>query len=192
MFHDLKSEKFYEDIKDIPEPDYIIYLWIDDHLNRIANPYISTFTYDRNPYYEVKPDWKYKDGKLIEIPIPNWKLPFYGLYCSKAWHFLFAQNFAFEDSNSKMLRYFITAKDICKIKFPKAKFIIIEYKDENFSDMHQKLKNELKKKNIRIFEAEKLAGHELMSDKWRASDKEHPNGRAFSDVADGLIKKLKL
>ena len=91
-----------------------------------------------------------------------------------------------------MLRYFITARNICKDKFPKAKFIIIEYKDGSFSYMGPELKNALKKENIRVFDAEELAGHELESDKWRASDKEHPNGKAFSDIADGLIKQLKL
>ena len=77
-------------------------------------------------------------------------------------------------------------------KFPKAKFIIIEYKDGSFSYMRPELKNALKKENISVFDAEELAGHELENDKWRASDKEHPNGKAFSDIANGLIKQLKL
>ena len=192
MFHDLNGKKFYEDIKDVPKIDYIIYLWINDHLNRIANPYTSTVAYDNYPYYEVKSDWIYKDGKLIEIPVKKWKLPFYALYCTKAWHYLYAQNFAFEDRNEKMLRYFIVARDICKDKFPKAKFVVIEYKDGSFSNMQPELKNELMKNNIQVLNAEDLAGHELESDKWRASDKEHPNSKAFSDVADGLIKQLKL
>ena len=192
MFHDLRSETFYNQIKDIPEPDYVIYMWINDHLNRIANPYTSTVTCVDCPFYEVKPDWEYKDGKLVEIPIQKWKLPFYALYCSKAWHYLYAEKFAFEDRNSKMLRYFITARNICKDKFPKAEFIIIEYKDGSFSYMRPELKNALKKENIRVFNAEDLAGHELENDKWRANDQEHPNGKAFSDIADGLIKQLKL
>ena len=192
MFHDLISDKFYEEIKNVPEPDYIVYTWISDHLNRISNPYMTTYTYFDYPYYEVKPDWGYKDGKLVEIPISKWKLPFYGLYCTKAWYFLFAQNFEKEDKNSKMLRYFIMAKNACKDKFPKAKFVVIEYKDRYLEPMELKLKNGLEKEGIIVLNAEDLAGHELISEKWRASDKEHPNGKAFSDVADGLIKKLKL
>lgn len=192
MFHDLISDKFYEEIKNVPEPDYIVYTWISDHLNRISNPYMTTYTYFDYPYYEVKPDWGYKDGKLVEIPISKWKLPFYGLYCTKAWYFLFAQNFEKEDKNSKMLRYFIIAKNACKDKFPKAKFVVIEYKDRYLEPMELKLKNGLEKEGIIVLNAEDLAGHELISEKWRASDKEHPNGKAFSDVADGLIKKLKL
>lgn len=192
MFHDLISDKFYEEIKNVPEPDYIVYTWISDHLNRISNPYMTTYTYVDYPYYEVKPDWGYKDGKLVEIPISKWKLPFYGLYCTKAWYFLFAQNFEKEDKNSKMLRYFIIAKNACKDKFPKAKFVVIEYKDRYLEPMELKLKNGLEKEGIIVLNAEDLAGHELISEKWRANDKEHPNGKAFSDIADGLIKQLKL
>ena len=91
-----------------------------------------------------------------------------------------------------MLRYFITARNVCKDKFPNAKFIIIEYKDKSFELMKPILRNGLKKENISILDAEELAGHELESDKWRASDKEHPNGKAFEDITKGLVKELNL
>ncbi len=192
MFHDLKSEKFYKEIKDVPAPDYIIYIWINDHLNRITNPYMTIITAADYPYYEIKPDWFYEDGKLVNRPIQKWKKPFYALYCTKVWNLLYAESFVTEKRDEKMMRYFITARNVCKDKFPNAKFIIIEYKDKSFELMKPILRNGLKKENISILDAEELAGHELESDKWRANDQEHPNGKAFSDIADGLIKQLKL
>ena len=193
MFHDLNDTKFIETIKkDFPEPDYVIYLWISDHLNRISNIYHGSVRPSDVPYYLINTKWVEQNGDLKEIYPSKWTLPFYGLYCVKAYHFFYAQKFAFEKKEEKMLRYFLMAKNSCKENFPNAKFVVIEYKDGGHCLMTDTLKQSLEKEGITVLNAENLAGHELDSDEWRASDKEHPSGKAFNDVANGLIKTLKL
>lgn len=191
MFHDLNSKKFYDSIKDFPQPDYIVYLWIHDHLNRVSNPFVSTLTFTDNPHYEVKPDWIYENGELKEIYPPQWNMNVYALFSAKAYHYFYAHTE--EEKEMKMLRLFITAKNLCKDKFPKAKFVIIDYNDNSGFYLSEEMKKQLKKENILVLKADDLAGHELDNpEKWRANDKEHPNGKAFHDVANGLIKALNL
>ena len=66
------------------------------------------------------------------------------------------------------------------------------YKDSRRLLMSDYMIKKLQDSGFIIFDAEKLAGHELVSDEWRSFDKEHPNEKAFQDVAKGLIKELKL
>lgn len=193
MFHDLKDNSFVEKVKkELPQPDYIVYLWINDHLNRICNIYRGSVRSEDNPYYFINTKWVEENGELKEIYPSKWTLPFYGLYCVKAYHFFYAQKFAFEKKEEKMLRYFLMAKNSCKENFPNAKFVVIEYKDGGHCLMTDTLKQSLDKEGITVLNAENLAGHELDSDEWRASDKEHPSGKAFNDVANGLIRALNL
>lgn len=192
MFNDLSSDDFYKDLKNYPEPDYIIYLWINDHLNRICNPYITPLTYTDVNQYSINPIYEQKDGKLIKKFPPKWKLPFYALYTVKAYFYFYSDSFAKNKKDKKMLSYFIIAKNICKEEFPNAKFIVIEYKDTSALLMSDELRSGLKENGITLLNAENLAGHELDSEKWRASDKEHPSPEAFNDITSGLIKSLKL
>ena len=192
MFHDLADAKFLEKIKEFPQPDYVVYLWINDHLNRISNIYRGSVRAIDNPYYFINTQWIEQDGKLKEIYPKKWEMPFYTLYCTKAYHFFYSQNFSKEKKDAKMLRYFLMANKSIKEIFPNSKFVIIEYKDGSHELMTDSFKQNLEEKGITVLNAEKLAGHELDSEKWRASDNEHPNGKAFYDVANGLIKALNL
>lgn len=192
MFRDLNTPDFYENLKKYPEPDYIIYLWIYDHLNRITNIYVDSLKTTNNTYYYINTKWIENDGKLEEIYPPKWQVPFCALYCVKAFHFIYTKYFSAKNSSKKMLMYFKMANKQLKEKFPNAKFVIIEYKDYTHKLLSEELRENLKKEDIIILNAEELAGHELDSEQWRASDKEHPNFDAFKDVSEGLIKALQL
>lgn len=191
-FNDLNNPEFYEEMNKLPQPDYIVYLWINDHLNRISNPYVSSVTTTEKSAYYINASWEEKDGKLIKHVPSRLLMPFYGLFCVRAYHCYFAQNFALEKKDEKMTRYFLIANKIFKEKFPNSQFVIIEYKDGGKDLMTDTLRNNLESNGIIVLNAEKLAGHELDSEKWRREDKEHPNDKAFYDVAEGLIKALNL
>ncbi len=192
MFRDLNTPSFYENLKKYPEPDYVVYLWINDHINRINNIYMSSVRPTDYPYYLINTKWIEEDGELKEIYPKKWEFPFYAMFCSKAYHFFYAQNFSRESSSEKMFRYFKIANNKLKNKFPKARFVIIEYKDGGHCLMQEELRENLKKEGIMVLNAEEIVGHELETEKWRGSDKEHPNGKAFEDLSDGLIKALHL
>lgn len=191
MFDDLNSSEFLSQVKTLPKPDYIIYLWINDHINRISRFYESPCIRENEKIYEIYPEWTEKNGKLIKTFPPKWTFPFYSLFSVKAYHLFLSQNFA-EKKDEKMLRYFKMAKNQCKKDFPDAKFVIIQYVDYSRKLMSEELKQGLENEGITVLNAEDLAGHELVNDKWRTSDKEHPNGKAFEDITKGLVKELKL
>lgn len=191
MFDDLNSSDFLTQAKSLPKPDYIIYLWINDHLNRISRFYESPCIRENENFYELYPEWSEKNGKLIKTFPPKWTYPFYSLFSVKAYHLFLSQNFA-EKKDEKMLRYFKMAKNQCKKDFPNARFVVIQYIDCSRKLMSEKLKRNLENEGISVLNAEDLAGHELVSDEWRTIDKEHPNGKAFEDITKGLVKELNL
>ena len=91
-----------------------------------------------------------------------------------------------------MLKLLKAAKDITDKHFPNSKFVIIDYQDGGHFPMNKDFIKDLRDYGFIVLNAEDLAGHELNSEIWRAEDKEHPSANAVNDVADGLIKTLKL
>lgn len=189
--YDLKNEKFYEDIPQAPE--YIVYTFINDHLNRISIPYKASIIFNHdNPVYYLNFGYKEENGELVENRPSKFILPFYALYTVKAWHYLYSNRFAHTTKEEKMLSLLNATKKITDSKFPTSKFVIIDYKDGGRCLMQESLKQNLIKNGFIIYHAEELAGHELDSEKWRGPDKEHPSAAAIEDVANGLIKNLNL
>lgn len=191
---DLRNEDFYKKLKDnkVPDPKYIVYIYINDHKGRVINPYRASVTPSDNPNYTINFKYKYKDGKLIEDNPSKLGLLLYGLYTKKAYHYLYANKFSWETTEDKFFNLMKEAKNITDEKFPNSEFIVIEYKDGSHCKMEESLKDKLTKDGFIVLDSEKLAGHELESEDYRAEDKEHPNGKAFNDVANGLIKELHL
>ena len=192
--YDLKDDNFYKYLKqnNIKTPEYIIYIFINDHLKRISNPYRGSVAPKSNIHYEINMVYSFKDGKLINKTPKKVFLPFYGLYIKKAWHYFYADKFSKESQFDRMIKLLKAAKNITDNQFPNSKFVIIWYKDGGHVLMDKNAIKNLHDYGFIVLDAEDLAGHELDSDTWRAEDKEHPSGKAFDDVADGLIKKLKL
>lgn len=188
----LNDDTFYNKITKLPPVKYIVYLYITDHINRIANPYRATITKSDNAFYEVNPKIEIKE-KGIEIKhYSKIERLFMSLYTVKAYHYLYSNRFKHTDSQTEFNNLLIKAKQITDNKFPGSKFIVILYKDGGHTIMSQNKQDELKQKGFIILNAEELAGHELDSANWRAQDKEHPNAEAFKDVSTGLIKILNL
>lgn len=57
MFDDINSSDFLTQAKSLPKPDYIIYLWINDHINRISRFYESPCIRENENFYELYPEW---------------------------------------------------------------------------------------------------------------------------------------
>lgn len=191
--YDLNNDNFYYKIKDLPKPKYIIYTYINDHLNRLSNPYrCSVIPKQRHAYYDVNNKLKNKNGRIVAEKPSKLKLFLYSLYTTKAYYYFFNEKLEKESKNERMIRLLQEAKKITDEKFSNPTFIILLYKDGSHYTMGDYEQNELKKHGFIILDAEELAGHELETEIWRAGDKEHPNYAAFNDVAKGLVKKLKL
>lgn len=190
--YDLNDNKFYEEIKKYPTPKYIIYLYINDHLTRIRNPYRSSVRPKNSPHYQINPEFKIENGQIIENVPNKLKLFLYSLYTTKAYHYFYAQNFKQKDGIDEFFDLMYQAKKITDEKFPKSKFVILLYKDGSHFTMHENIIKKLTDNGFIVLDTEKLAGHELETDKWRSGDKEHPNAKAFEDISKGLVKELNL
>ncbi len=192
--YDLKDSNFYNHLKqnNITNPQYIVYLFINDHLKSISNLYKGSVSLTDNVCYEINMIYSFKDGELIAKTPSKFALPFYGLYTKKAWHYFYADKFLKDTQYERMLKLLKAAKDITDKKFPNSKFVIIDYQDGGHIPMTSEFIKDLQNYGFIVLNAEDLAGHELNSEIWRAEDKEHPSAKALNDVADGLIRTLKL
>ena len=108
---DLKDKNFYEKLKKnkVPNPQYIVYIYINDHKNRVMNPYRASITFCDNPSYGINIKYENKNGELIENNPSKFGLLFYTLYTKKAYHFLYAERFSRETREEKFF-YLIKLK----------------------------------------------------------------------------------
>lgn len=183
MYHQLSREDFY---KEIPDAEYIIYTYIDDHINRMYKyqlPFLREEVYLR---YELK------NGHLQEVhPV---LLPFYSLFTVRK-----IQS-AIEDKNSKdkdkSFNLFLTLmkESIKQAKnhYKNVKFVILLYRDPWNKELTTKQINALKDAGFIVINAEKLVGHELRSEKFRLEDDDHPSEQAWNEIAPKLVKQLNL
>ena len=190
--YDLNNNKFYEQIKEYPPPKYIVYMYINDHLLRIRNPYRGSVKTKTSKHYQINTEFKIENGEIIE-KVPNkFKLFWYSLYTTKAYHYFYSQNFKKQEESEAFFDLMYQAKRITDQKFPNSKFVILLYKDGSHFSMDNNLVKRFKDNGFIVLDTEKLAGHELESDKWRTGDKEHPNAKAFENISKGLIEELDL
>ncbi len=192
--NDLMDDDFYKRIKrDCPEPVRdIVYLYINDHLNRIINPYLSSVIPIDREFYQINPFYDVDDENNLHIKNPpKYLLPFYSLFITKAYYYFYRQKFSEETKEEKMLKLFKAAKKITDKKFNNPNFIILVYKDGSHYGMHKDFMEKLEANGFKVIDSEDLAGHELDSLKWRGEDKEHPNAASFYDVAKNLTKVIK-
>ncbi len=189
----MENPEFYNYMKKVPKPKYVIFMFITDHLNRVVVPYRRIIRSADNPYYEVNPKYEIENEHVKFKKYSKLNLFFKSLYSVKAFYYLYASKFNDKKAPDVMYDLFVLARHMAAERYPGAKFIIIDYKDGGHLLMPDELMKKLKANDFLIFDAEKLAGHELESEKWRIpEDKEHPNGAAFHDVAMGLVKALNL
>jgi len=183
MLNMLQHEDFY---KEVPDAGYIIYTFIWDHMLRIYGYYLSPYDNKLNLRYD------FKNGKIQEIK-PAF-LPFYSLYSVKRVQDYIKQKRSENDEEAFKLytEIMVESKKLTDQHYPNSEFIILLYKDTGEGIFDRKQIRTLEKKGFKVIDAEKLVGHELLSDKYRVGDKEHPSEAAWDEVAPKLVQTLNL
>lgn len=190
MLYQLKREDFY---KEVPEPEYVIYIYIGDHISRM---YKYNYIFDSRGYNYLKYNKVF--GKLKEENRLQ-KIPYSRIYndiilCSIAKilesNFL---NFAFDFFEKHLLE--------CKKEMEKhwenTKFIILDYECEE--PLFSTKNNVLSKKNIRRLEKEgfiviktsELTDVKLDERYYVDANDHHPNEAAWDLITPLFVKKLK-
>ena len=125
MMEKTNIEKFF------PEPEYIIYLFIDNHIFRLYEYFYT----DPTPNMAVR--YKLQDDKLV------YNNPYNILYHFTFFRYL-SHNFANKKYNSiyvdtnieLMVKYFKYVKEIASRKFPNSKLVIIKYEENADSEIY--------------------------------------------------------
>lgn len=182
-FYLLKNDK-----KITPEPEYIFYVFINDHVRRL---YVNCNKIDNTKYltYKNENGILVQNGDLISDKsylLRNLKNQIY--YCIKN---------IFKKQIFELTKlYFISIKNEIKSKYPNAKFVVIDYENGYENYLSQPRIEELEKEGIEVISLNKVFQGKLKTDQYK-NPKEidkfrHPNGRAWELIVKYLAEKYSL
>lgn len=189
MLYQSRIEKLYEIL---PEPEYVMYVFINDHIRRL---YLLSFSSWNILAEEFNLRYKEKDGELIEIKNQNGFLnQIKRLYfANKIQHLM--TNKKMLDSKNRTNRYdfaikhFVEAKQEMQKHWKNTKFVVLFY-DKTANDKY--LKDKLTENDFIVLDATTLTDENLATKKYLTQDKLHPNEKAWDILVPQITKELKL
>lgn len=188
MLYQLKREDFYNEVK---PPEYVIYTFIPDHINRLyryqyppPNNYILLrYKITEKGFEEIQPFFR-----------PLWSL--YTVNYVQSW---IENDILTAKSNTKNnYDFFCLMMEECKklimLHYPKAKIVILMYKEYPYMENdYAYLREKLTQDGFTVINtSELLKNDSLYGDKYKAPDQCHPSGLAWDLIVPALIKKLNL
>lgn len=182
----IKNSKIIE-----PEPEYIFYIFINDHFRRM---FINCQKIDRVKYLT----YENIDGELVQ---KNNKFELINRFCvlSNINDFLYENIYKKINANETEALaelYFKSINNEIKLKYPNAKFVIVDYETSNYYLLNKRIINRLKKQNIDYININEELNHKLGLDSYKLSKEtdsfRHPNAKAWNEVSDFLIQKYNL
>lgn len=176
MLYQLKSEEFYQLV---PKPEYVIYVFMGDHVKRIqilVDPLIGNG--------EPCILYKNKKGKLV---LDSWNMfllrfPTFG-YIKQ---FIY-NHFTTQEYKTNLLKFHLleTKKEINK-HWNNTKFVILLYEEWDRS-----IEKDLENNGIKIIHLKNLVNTDINDKKYTLQDG-HPNENAWNLFTPALIKELKI
>lgn len=170
MLYQLEDENFY---KEIPEPEYIVYVYIKDHQRRL---YQECCPWNKSLFYKEN-----HSGQLVRVKNPLvYTYPFALCRIMKKINY---KNYNF------LKKHFIYAKSLSDKHWKNTKWIILLYDEKNTDNFE-----ELKKHGFEIVLASDLTQEDFLTDiKYRISEHDpHPTKEAWELLtplfADKYIK----
>lgn len=187
MVYQLKNIDFY---KQVPEPEYVIYLFSKHHIQMF---YDYTFQlWDEN----ICLRYKNKAGKLEKVKNPPKFIQ--GSYLLKTIYRKFADNsykciFSSKDEELALL-HFITSKKEYEKHWKNTKFVVLFYDETTETEgFDEKLQNDLRKEGFIVLKMDEVAGFDVSDEKFRVlSDDPHPGEQLWRQFCPKLVKALNL
>lgn len=186
MLYQLKREDFYKQVK---APEYIVYVFISDHVPRLYFQFFRAI--DSQNYL------RYKNHKGLLEEDSNKKNPLGGFFISKSIHKYYENKFILNSKNNEenfdfMKMHFLEAKNIADQRFPGVKFVILKYYEEPDSwFLNTQRWKELEKEGFIVLGTTTLTSEHFTSLEYKLSDG-HPNEKAWDVITPAFIKKLNL
>ena len=189
MLYELKQEDFY---KSIPEPEYIIYLYISNHILRIYKyPWLYKWGL-RVGYNELKySDTKYglKEEHRLQ------KIPYIRLY-NEIYLQLISKIQLRKNSFKLLEKHFLESKKEVEKHWKNVKFVIFDYEsDANWFNNCPNVFNEtnvekLKQDGFIVIKTSELTDNRLGEGYYISKDDAHPNETAWDLITPLFVKKL--
>lgn len=187
MYYQLEKGKIFDEL---PEPEYVIYVYIADHFRRTQKIVYDVWSDGEYLRYKIK------DGKLEKINgvlIPLWKF-----YPVKLWltHLEYYIRLKPEnnDKNFDIIeKLFIESKKLIQQRYPNTKFIILKYDGNDGFDrwsLNTPRWKELSDDGFIVIDADKLINKSLTSPEYLSNDNYHPSAKAWVDISKKLNKIL--
>lgn len=171
------------------QPEYIIYIFIFDHLFRLYQHQLGFWSTELNLRYE------YKTGEIREVkelfPIKNM------FYSTKLLQEYFANKQGEKETNDYALFKPLMQDMIKQLhkNYPDTKIVFVEYpqSDEKSIYLSEDVKQFIKNEGYIYVNANELVGDNLGKKEYKVEGEWiHPNEKAWNLVAPKLAKKLKL
>ena len=181
MLYQSQRDDFYQEV---PNPEFVIYVLIRDHIVRINSACINTF--HRYPHLH----YKLKDNSL---EVDNFSF-LYNLFMFKKYTILHSMLVSEQESFDLMKHFFIQTKKEYDKHWKNYKFIILVYEEnqgvrEYFERVDWKT---LEKKGFIIVTTSQLIGRVLdLHEDVLQEDNYHPSSSAWKIIAPPLATKIK-
>ena len=186
MLYQLKNNTFY---KEVPKPEHIIYVYIEDQLPRLyfgLTPYRSRYIF----YKTNKSKTGLTRNYLREILLRSYSL-YYILQKSK--RELIINNPSSE--NLQLLKlHFIEAKKEAEKNWGKdVKFTILLFENKRYTDNIKSIIPELKSYGIDFIDINELSDKNFTSKEyWLTKNDSHPNAKTWKELTPLIVKKMNL
>lgn len=177
------------DEKISPEPEYVFYVFINDHLRRM---FVNCNKIDNTNYLT----YRVKKGELVENKQNS--------LSDKSYLVAGIQNFAYyglknlfkEQVFDIAKTYLVSIKNEINKKYPNAKFVVINYDNGYYTELTPKRVEELEKEGIEIIFLNDEFQDKLKMDSYKNPVEKdifrHPNGKAWELVVKYLAEKYDL
>ena len=192
VYRQLSDKKFK---RDVPDAEYVFYTFINDQIRRM---FITSIAPWQN-YVDL--NYRLKNGKLVERK--DFLQSFYFSFWVKKYLAGKEQKEIEQEYRDGMPLFIATMQasvDRMHKLYPDSKFVLLDvpeaYEIESCYEDNKLPKTvveKLEKMGIIYIDAEDLVGHQLRDiDKYRVSDRKHPNEAFWDEIAPALVKRLNL
>ena len=194
VYRQLSDKNF---TKQIPDAEYVIYVFIYNHVDRLFPKIYGFFSNEVNLNYELK------NGELKELK--HHFSSFYFFHTVKKFiAYQALKERTTEQNNNRPLFFKIMEESAkaAKKNYPDAKFVFVEFpeafmcKSEYAAGTRELSAAQIKRledSGIIYINAEQLVGHDFRDvKKYRLADEDHPNERVWDEIVPALSRKLKL
>lgn len=176
--------------KQIQNPEYIIFVFIENHIYRL-------YRYQIEDAMDSQLDIRYKQTLigLEEIKHKYYIFEHFAIYRylqNKYANHIFINN-SYDKNFDFMKLHFLKAKQIANEIFPNSKIVILKYEEKPDSWYYNTERwKELEDAGFIILGSYELTNKHLYEDEYRIKDDVHPNEYAWDLLVPQLVKKLDL